>query len=139
MTLFLNPEYDSYKRFGSFEAPKYISWSNKNLAQLIRILSDLENDSRLEVRSPDPMCNPYIAFALIIYAGLEGIENSQKLCKSTDINLIGADETVTNKLQKLPENLIQAIDIAKNSSFIKNIIPKKLFNKFIEVKLKQIN
>lgn len=136
MTLFLNPEYDSYKRFGSLKAPKYISWSNKNLSQLIRILSDIENDSRMELRSPDPMCNPYIAFALIIYAGLEGIENKQRLCKATDINLLEADEIVVKNLQKLPDNLKQAIDIAKKSIFIKNIIPKKLFDKFIEVKLK---
>ena len=135
MTLFLNPDKKSYTRLGSCEAPKYITWSTKNLSQLIRILSDCGEDSKMEIRSPDPYCNPYLAFALIIFAGLEGIENKTKLFKATDENLLDTHEQ--NSFEKLPDDLNQALEFAKNSQFVKNLIPKKLFDKFIEVKSKE--
>lgn len=136
MTLFLNPEKDSYKRFGNFEAPMYITWSEKNLSQLLRIISYSKEDSKIELRSPDPMCNPYLAFALIINAGLEGIEKKLKLSKSTDFYLFDNKE-IEDDLMILPEDLNNAINIAKESTFIKNIIPHKLLNKYIEKKIKE--
>ena len=73
ITLFLNTAEDSYRRFGGFKAPRYISWSAQNRSQLIRIPAAAGEYRRAELRSPDPMCNPYLAFALLIWAGLDGI------------------------------------------------------------------
>lgn len=131
ITLFLNPDKDSYKRFGSYKAPKYISWSTKNLSQLLRVIIH-GNDSAIELRSPDSMCNPYIAFALIIHAGLYGIENNLKLPKSTDVNLL-INKSGADGLKPLPENISSAADETSKSEFIKNIIPDNLLQKFISL------
>ena len=79
ITLFLNPTEASYSRLGNNKAPKYISWSGENRSQLIRIPAATGEYSRAELRSPDPACNPYLAFALLIYAGLDGIERRAEL------------------------------------------------------------
>ena len=79
MTVFLNTIEDSYLRFGSNKAPRYISWSSENRSQLIRIPAAEGEYRRAELRSPDPACNPYLAFALIIYAGLDGIRQDMAL------------------------------------------------------------
>jgi len=72
ITAFANPITNSYARLGSFRAPKYVSWSHQNRSQLIRIPAETGEYSRMELRSPDPACNPYITFALILHAGLDG-------------------------------------------------------------------
>ncbi|MEE0410179.1 MAG: glutamine synthetase family protein, partial [Clostridia bacterium] len=74
ITVFLNPTEQSYQRFGNHKAPKYISWSSENRSQLIRIPAAVGEYRRAELRSPDSMANPYLAFTLMIYAGLYGIE-----------------------------------------------------------------
>ncbi|MCL2071872.1 MAG: glutamine synthetase family protein, partial [Oscillospiraceae bacterium] len=95
MTAFLNPIANSYERFGLFDAPKYISWSHQNRSQLIRIPAAVDEKARMELRSPDPSLNPYLAFAMIISAGLCGIENSMSLPPSVDADLYTADTSVT--------------------------------------------
>ena len=88
MTVFLNPTEDSYARLGQMKAPKYVSWSEENRSQLIRIPAAVSDEyRRAELRSPDPMANPYIAFTLIIRAGLMGIMNDMALPLHSDINL----------------------------------------------------
>ncbi|MBP7480690.1 MAG: glutamine synthetase, partial [Spirochaetaceae bacterium] len=77
ITAFLNPVEESYNRLGSFEAPGYISWSKQNRSQLIRIPSSYGDNFRFELRSPDPMCNQYIALSLLLKAGLEGIKDKR--------------------------------------------------------------
>ncbi|MBQ1503859.1 MAG: glutamine synthetase, partial [Oscillospiraceae bacterium] len=94
MTAFLNPTEDSYRRLGSFKAPGYVSWSRENRSQLIRIPAAGGEYRRAELRSPDPAANPYLAFSLLIHAGLEGIENRLPLCAPSDFNLYTADEAV---------------------------------------------
>lgn len=126
MTLFLNPSENSYKRFGSCKAPKYISWSAENRSQLIRIPAASEEYRRAELRSPDPTANPYLAFALLIYAGLYGINNNIQPPEAADINLFTADSNVTSKYQKLPETLDEAGQAALNSSFIAEHIPQQI-------------
>ena len=69
---------NSYARFGEFEAPKYITWSHQNRSQLVRIPAATGEFSRMELRSPDLSCNPYLAFSLLIHAGLEGIKRKHK-------------------------------------------------------------
>ena len=91
ISLFLNPSENSYERLGSFKAPKYVSWSIENRSQLIRIPAAVENFKRLELRSPDPTSNPYIGFALLIYACIEGLDGHLPLPEPADINFYTAD------------------------------------------------
>lgn len=126
MTAFLNPTENSYQRFGSNKAPRYISWSSENRSQLVRVPAAIGEYRRAELRSPDPSANTYLAFALMIYASLEGIQNKLKLPTPTDINLYKADEETLSHFEKLPENLKSACTVAANSDFIKKYIPDSI-------------
>ena len=134
ITAFLNPLVNSYERFGKFEAPKYISWSHQNRSQLIRIPAATGEKTRMELRSPDSSINPYIAFSLIIGAGLYGIENSIKLPEAINENLYTASNDILKNIETLPENLEEALNIAKNSEFIKEIIGEEVLKRYIELK-----
>ena len=85
MTAFLNPTEDSYKRFGIDKAPGYVSWSSENRSQLVRVPAAVGEYRRAELRSPDPMANPYLAFTLIIYAALNGLENKLDLPEAASL------------------------------------------------------
>ena len=126
MTLFLNPTDASYKRFGSDKAPGYVSWSSENRSQLVRIPAAVGEYRRAELRSPDPTANPYLAFALIIYAGLYGLQNKLEMPAVSDINLYKADSDTLAKYQKLPQNLDEARKIAARSEFIKAYVPSAI-------------
>lgn len=139
ITVFLNPLPNSYERFGEFEAPKYITWSHQNRSQLIRVPAARGEFSRIELRSPDPACNPYLAFSLLIYAGIEGIKNAAKLSPSSDFNIYEASENILASLKKLPSDLGKAIEATLKSDFVKDIIPIKTFNKYIADKQEEWN
>ena len=126
MTAFLNPTKASYDRLGNNKAPRYISWSSENRSQLIRIPAAIGEYKRAELRSADPSVNPYIAFALMIWAGLDGIQNRIDLPYVADFNLYTADEQTLSQFKKLPMNLEDAKIIAKDSEFIKKHIPEKI-------------
>ena len=128
MTAFLNPSEGSYARLGGHKAPKYISWSTENRSQLIRIPAAEGEYRRMELRSPDPGANPYLAFALMIYAGLEGIEKGLELTAPADINFYKADPQTLNKFDKLPESFKEACSKAASSSFIKKYIPSRILD-----------
>lgn len=123
MTTFFNPNEDSYKRFGQNKAPRFISWSKENRSQLIRIPAAIGEYHRAELRSPDPAANPYLAFALMIYAGLYGLQNKLDMPEAADINLYKADAETLAKFRKLPEDLPSARRIAAASQFIKTHVP----------------
>ena len=123
MTIFLNPLESSYQRFGNNKAPRYISWSSENRSQLVRVPAAVGEYKRAELRSPDPAANTYLAFALMIYASLYGIQNKLKLQDPADINLYKADADTLAKFEQLPENLKSACALANNSDFIKKHIP----------------
>lgn len=123
MTIFLNPIDNSYARLGNWKAPKYITWSAENRSQLIRIPAAKKGRRRLELRSPDSTCNQYLAFALLIYAGLDGVERNLIPPAACNLNLYTADIEVTNTLNSLPHNVSLATNVANNSSFIHNILP----------------
>lgn len=123
MTVFLNHTENSYERFGTHKAPGYISWSTENRSQLVRIPAAVGEYRRAELRSPDPAANPYLAFALLIYAGLYGIQNHLELPPAADINLYKADNLALAQYKKLPQNLQVARTLAVNSPFIKAYIP----------------
>ena len=128
MTAFLNTTEDSYLRFGSNKAPRYISWSSENRSQLIRIPAAEGEYRRAELRSPDPACNPYLAFALIIYAGLDGIRQDMALPEAADINLYTAPEDVRAKFAMLPSTLKKAQSAAARSSFIAASLPQAIID-----------
>ena len=128
MTVFLNTAEDSYLRFGSNKAPRYISWSSENRSQLIRIPAAEGEYRRAELRSPDPACNPYLAFALIIYAGLDGIRQDMALPEAADINLYTAPEDVRAKFAMLPSTLKKAQSAAARSSFIAASLPQAIID-----------
>lgn len=123
MTIFLNPLESSYQRFGNNKAPRYISWSSENRSQLVRVPAAVGAYKRAELRSPDPAANTYLAFALMIYASLYGIQNKLELQDPADINLYKADADTLAKFEHLPENLKSACSLANNSDFIKEHIP----------------
>lgn len=126
MTAFLNPTEESYLRLGERKAPKYVTWSSENRSQLIRIPAAKGEYVRFELRSPDPEANPYIAFALLIYAGLDGIRNRVPLPAPVDANLFTADAAVTDALETLPATLEEAKDLARASAFIREYLPEIL-------------
>ncbi len=126
MTAFLNTTEKSYARLGNNKAPRYISWSSENRSQLIRIPAAYGEYKRAELRSADPSVNPYIAFALMIYAGLYGAQNSLDLPYVADFNLFTADEETLSKFRMLPQTLEDAKIIAKQSEFINKHIPSRI-------------
>ena len=125
MTLFLNPTEQSYSRLGAHKAPKYISWSSNNRSQLIRVPAASGEYRRFELRSPDCTANPYLAFALLIWAGLSGIENDIALPEACNVNLHTADSRNVT-LAPLPKSLSDAEKCAADSNFIAQHLPQSL-------------
>ncbi len=131
ITLFLNRTEASYRRFGSCKAPHYISWSDQNRSQLIRIPAAEGEYRRAELRSPDPMCNPYLAFALLIWAGLDGIEQGHPLPAAADVNLYTAPEEVSSSYETLPETLGEARALAQKSELVKAHVPEMIVANYL--------
>ena len=128
MTAFLNPTEESYQRFGKDKAPGYVSWSRENRSQLVRIPAAVGEYRRAELRSPDPAANPYLAFTLMIYAALIGLEHKLILPPAIDLNLYKADAATLARLQKLPGSLQDACKAAAASDFIKEHIPAAILD-----------
>ena len=128
MTVFLNPSEESYRRLGHNKAPGYISWSHENRSQLIRIPAAVGEYFRAELRSPDCMANPYLAFTLLIYAGLHGLKDAPALPPAADMNMFTADPSVLASYQRLPDNLGLAKRIAAGSDFIRSSLPGSILN-----------
>ena len=122
MTLFLNPFEASYTRFGGHKAPRYISWSWENRSQLVRIPAAVGEYRRAELRSPDPTANPYLAFVLMIQAGLRGIEEGLELPPAASLNLYQADGETLARFRSLPRSLAEAAGTA-DSPFIRAAVP----------------
>ena len=124
MTVFLNPVQASYARFGGHKAPRYISWSHENRSQLVRIPAAAGEYRRAELRSPDPAANPYLAFALMIRAGLRGIEKNLELPPAADFNFYQADAQTLARFRFLPRNRGEAVETARVSEFIRAGVPE---------------
>ena len=132
MTLFLNPSECSYQRLGANKAPKYISWSSDNRSQLIRVPAAEGEYRRFELRSPDCTANPYLAFALLIWAGLDGILNNISLPEKSSVNLYAASPKELWGLETLPLTRNAAAKISLSSEFIREHLPESLINYFRE-------
>lgn len=128
MTVFLNPTENSYERFGQSKAPGYISWSDENRSQLVRIPAAVGEYRRAELRSPDPTANPYLVFSLMIYAGLHGLQNKLDMPEAANVNLYKADAQTLARFKKLPENLSAARTIAAESQFLKEHVPDAILD-----------
>lgn len=134
ITVFLNPLTNSYSRLGSHSAPKYVTWSYENRSQLVRIPAAEGIYSRMELRSSDPSCNPYYAFALLIYAGLEGIENNIRLMEPSNMNLYKASEDILKNYDTIPNTLEEALKIAGQSEFVAKCLPSNTLKKYLSHK-----
>ena len=130
MTVFLNPSPDSYARLGIGKAPRYITWSGENRSQLIRVPAASGEYRRAELRSPDPLCNPYLAFALLIEAGMEGIRERAELPPPADRNLFRAPPETLSGYQLLPGTLEEAAQAALHSGFVKNCLPEAVIESY---------
>ena len=120
ITLFLNCRKDSYDRFGMNEAPKYITWSEQNNSRLFRVPEFKGKREHFILRSPDSCINPYLASAIIIQAGLAGVNNKEKLPPALEVNSRQLTDDISANLEMLPLSLDEAIECAENSQFIKN-------------------
>ena len=130
MTLFLNPTENAYARLGKQKAPTYITWSHENRSQLVRIPAAYGEYRRMELRSPDPTANPYLAFALLIYASLEGLREGYALEPAADFNLFTADAQTLSRLRMLPGSLGEARQNAQVSAFIRKYIPDAILDSY---------
>lgn len=140
ITAVTNQWVNSYKRLvPGYEAPVYVSWARRNRSAMIRVpmyKPGKETATRIEFRSPDPSCNPYLAFAMMLGAGLEGIENGYELPDpiEEDIFEMNPAQRAEHGIRDLPGNLYAAIIEAENSQLVKKVLGDHVFNKFIENK-----
>ena len=139
LTAFTNPLPNSYLRFGCDEAPRYVSWSRQNRSQLVRIPAVHGDNCRMELRSPDPACNPYLAFGLVLAAGLDGIENRMQLCGPVNHNLFELEppEAAGLGLEVLPATLEEAVDAARQSPFLAKYLPEGLAQRYFAKQLRR--
>ncbi len=122
ITAFLNRTEESYKRLGKMKAPGYVTWSAETRSQLIRIPAAKGTARRIELRSPDPSANVYLAYALLIYAGIDGIEKRLDPPDPVNVNLYSADRSLTDTLESVPHSLDEAKQIALNSRWLASVL-----------------
>jgi len=137
ITAILNPTRNSYKRLGEFNAPKYISYSEKNPNTLIKVTTFDKDKAKLTLRSVDPTTNPYLAFSLILNAGLKGIENKEILDENTNIKSIVGDTNPGNN-NMLPSDFKDALNIFEKSIFSRECLGENLVYNFIEKRKKDL-
>ena len=133
-----NPNVNSYKRLVTgYEAPVYIAWSSRNRSPLIRIPAKRGLSTRVELRSPDPSCNPYLALAVCLRAGLDGIKNKIVPPPACDRNIYDMTKAERSELGigNLPENLQEAILELQQSELLQEALGEHVFNRFTEAKL----
>jgi glutamine synthetase len=140
ITAVCNQWVNSYKRLvPGYEAPAYVSWARRNRSDLVRVPEyrpGREKATRIELRSPDPSCNPYLAFSVMLAAGLEGIENKYELPEPIEQNIFEmspADRT-SRGIVTLPASLLEAIKLAEESELVKKALGDHVFTNFIENK-----
>lgn len=137
ITCFLNPTVNSYKRLvPGFEAPTYISWAFRNRSALIRIPTGRNSSTRCELRSPDLSGNPYLQFALILAAGLRGIEESELPPDPVEKNIYSLSEKELEKynISQLPDSLGHALALGRDSLLLKDILGEHVLDNFLHVK-----
>lgn len=140
ITLVCNQWVNSYKRLiPGYEAPVYITWAQRNRSDMIRIpmyKPGKEKATRIEYRSPDPACNPYLAFSVMLAAGLKGIREEYPLCDPVEENVytMPVERRKQLNIKELPEDLWEAIQVAESSELLREALGDHVFEKFIENK-----
>ncbi len=141
MTSVTNPLVNSYKRLvPGFEAPCYIAWSNSNRTPLIRIPNTRGAGTRVELRNPDPSANPYLVIAICLMAGLDGIKRNLQVPNAVDENIykIKKDQLEEKGIKSLPKNLDEAIELTKNSEFMKMALGEHVHSNYVNAKEKEV-
>jgi glutamine synthetase len=140
ITAVCNQWVNSYKRLvPGYEAPVYLSWARRNRSDLVRVPEyrpGREKATRIEFRSPDPACNPYLCFSVMLAAGLEGIEKGYQVPEPIEENVyeMTAEERKARNIGTLPGSLDEAIQLAENSELVRKALGEHVFNSFIENK-----
>lgn len=140
ITAVTNPLVNSYKRLvPNYEAPVYVAWSVANRSPLIRVPSERGNSTRIELRFPDPSANPYLALAVCLAAGLDGIKNKLMPPDSMDMNIfeLSAEQKEKLGIRKLPSNLDEAIRELEKNEFILNVLGEHISSNYINSKKKE--
>ncbi len=139
-TAVCNPLVNSYKRLvPGYEAPVYLAWSLANRSALIRVPAKRGNATRVELRSPDPSCNPYLVFAVLLTAALEGIKNKIEPPKQREENIYEMSEAQKKEkgILALPGSLNEALYLMKKSDLVKKALGEHIFNEFLSSKEKE--
>ena len=142
MTAIMNPIVNSYKRLvPGFEAPAYIAWSATNRSALIRIPAAVGDAVRMELRSPDPTANPYLALAAVLRAGLDGIKRQTPVPESVDCNIfhMSEQERSARKIEELPGTLAEAVSCMEKDGFMRKMLGDHVFEKYIALKKEEWN
>lgn len=137
MTAITNPLVNSYKRLvPGFEAPVYIAWSATNRTPLIRIPVTRGEATRVELRCPDPSCNPYLSLAVCLAAGLDGIEHKIEPPVSVDRNIfkMTREEIEASGIDTLPTNLLEAVEALEADPFLKQVLGEQVCANYIKAK-----
>jgi glutamine synthetase len=136
---------NSYKRLvPGYEAPVYVAWSRRNRSALVRVPQyhpGNEQATRMELRCPDPACNPYLTFAALLQAGLEGIEHGYELPEPMEKNLyhLTPEERRRLGIEQLPATLGEAIELTAQSELVLRTLGEHTFNRYIEIKRQEWN
>jgi len=139
-TAITNPTINSYKRLvPGYEAPCYIAWSGRNRSPLIRVPAKRGSSTRIELRSPDPSCNPYLALAVQLKAGLDGIKNKLIPPPAVDQNIFAMSSAERKKegIESLPESLDEALAELRNNPVVMEALGEHIVERFIEAKTKE--
>jgi glutamine synthetase len=134
---------NSYKRLvPGYEAPVYVAWSRRNRSALVRVPlyhPGKEQATRMELRCPDPACNPYLTFAALLQAGLEGVEKGYELPEPMEKNLyhLAPEERRRLGIEQLPETLGEAIELTCESELVLRTLGEHMFKRFVEIKRKE--
>ena len=143
ITAITNPTVNSYKRLvPGFEAPVHLSWARNNRSGLIRVPIPKRGNplaTRLEYRSPDPSCNPYLAFSLMLAAGLKGVRDGYELPAEADANLFELDDNALSKLGigQLPQSLAEALRAMEQSELVREALGEHIFEWFLRNKRRE--
>jgi len=145
MSAILCPTVNSYKRLISgFEAPVYITWAAMNRSSLLRIpkwFKGKNEAARIELRCPDPACNPYLAFAVMLKAGLDGIKNNLTPPEPVEEDIYSLEDEILAKknIDILPTSLAEALDELKKNKILQDVLGEHLFERYVDVKTKEWN
>jgi glutamine synthetase len=145
MMAILCPTVNSYKRLiTGFEAPVYISWARINRSALIRVphwFEEKPHSARIELRCPDPACNPYLAFSAMLTSGLDGIEKNITLSGPVEEDLYEFDEEklASRNIDTLPSSLHEAILELKGSNLMQDMLGERLHRRYIGIKMREWN